>query len=126
MQFRLYGKVVNRSMRKVTKRDGTKYDLYQMVIEEPGQNPSRFQVSSKDVSMFGQPDGPFGVGKFVRASGFVNGSERSAKRADGTPFTAYSTWFTLRELESAAPPESAPAAAAVAAGSDEVADDIPF
>ena len=78
MQFRLYGKVVNRSVRKVTRRDGTRYDLYQIVIEEPGKYPSRFQVSSKDASMFGSPDGMFGVGKFVIATGFQNGSERDA------------------------------------------------
>lgn len=122
MKFNLYGKVCSRSVRKVTKRDGTKYDLYQMVIEEPGQYPSRFQVSSKDASMFGQPEGPFGVGKFVTATGFQNGSERDAKRKDGTPFKSYPVWFTVKTLESAAPV----AASDPAPAADEISDDIPF
>ena len=122
MQFRLYGKVVNRSARKIQKTDGTTYDLYNMVIEEPGQFPSRFQVSSKDPSLFGPADGPFGIGKFVTATGFINGRERDAMRKDGTPFKSYTTWLTLKSLESSAPavaPDAAPA-------NDAIADDIPF
>ena len=61
---------------------------------------------------------PFGIGKFVTATGFQNGSERDAKRKDGTPFKSYSVWFTVKTLESAAP-DPAPAA-------DEISNDIPF
>ena len=124
MQFRLYGKVVNRSVRKVKKADGTTYDLYNMVIEEPGAYPSRFQVSSKVASLFGAADGPLGIGKFVPATGFINGAERDAKRRDGTPFKSYAVWFTVKTIESAAP--AAATAADPAAAADEISDDIPF
>jgi len=120
MQFRLYGKVCSRSAHKVKKQDGTSYDLYTMVIEEPGQFPSNFQVSSKDASMFGQKDGPFGVGKFVTATGFINGNEGEAKRKDGTPFKTYRTWLTVKQLESSAPADQQPSA------HEEEIEDIPF
>lgn len=121
MQFRLYGKVIARTVRHVKRTDGSSFDRYSMVIEEPGQYPSRFQVQSKDPSIFGQNDGPFGIGKFVTATGFVNGQERDAKRQDGTPFKSYNVWLTLKTLEpsgSAEPPTPA--------ASDVVDEDIPL
>lgn len=122
MQFRLYGKVISRSVRKVKKSNGETYDLYQMVIEEPGQYPSRFQVGSKLASLFGPADGIFGVGKFVTATGFINGTERQAKRADGSSFTAYSTYLTLKTLDSAAPAQESQ----TSGDGEEYSDDIPF
>ncbi len=126
MKVTIYGKVVGRSCRKTAKGD-----LYSIVIEELGQYPSRFQLSSNNASLFGQKDGPFGVGKMVTATAFMNGRENDAKRSDGKPFKAYRVWFTLIRLEGdgARIGENAPAAvaqiAAANAGS-EIADDIPF
>jgi len=123
MKFTLYGKVVARTSRKVKKTDGSSYDLYNIVIEEPGQYPSRFQLGSKDASMFGQKDGPCGIGKMVTATGFVNGKAKECKTSEGHKFTTYPVWFTLSSL---VPAEAASSAPDDSLAGDSVADDIPF
>ncbi len=119
MKIQLYGKVIARTQRKTDK--GV---LYSIDIEEPGVYPSRFQLSSRDASLFGQSDGPFAVGKFVTATAFLNGAVKQVPGKNGKPFNAYRTWFNLAKLE---PAESASgAAAATPQSDDQVNEDLPF
>lgn len=119
MKIQLYGKVISRSQRKM--QDGS--IKYLAVIEEPGIYPSRFQLESKDASIFGQKDGPFGVGKFVTATAFANGREKEVEGKNGK-FITYRVWFTLTKLE---PAESTSAAAAeTPRNDDQVNEDLPF
>lgn len=118
MKVTITGTVVSRSYRSTPKGE-----IYSVVIEEPGQFPSRFQLSTRLASMLGSKDGPFGVGKTVTASAFVNGREEDAKRRDGSSFKAYRVWFNLAEITSAS---AEAVASAPAPAADGVADDIPF
>lgn len=122
MKFQLYGKVIDRSKRTVTKKDGTSYDVFSMVIEEPGVYPSRFRIESKTADVFGPKDGPCAVGKMVTASGFVNGSEREGKDKEGRPTKYYSTYLSAREVKGAEPDKSAEDSAA----EETTAEDVPF
>lgn len=122
MQFRLYGKIISRSVRHVATKTPA-YDLYQVAIEEPGLYPSHFQVSTKDPSLFGPSDGPFAVGNFCTVTGFINGSRREVQRKDGSgKFMSYSTYLTAKSVETAAE------TAAPAPDNSQVNDDsdIPF
>ncbi len=119
MKIQLYGKVISRAQRKM--QDGS--IKYYIVIEEPGIYPSRFQLESKDVSMFGQKDGPTGIGKMVTATAFANGREREVEGKNGK-FTAYRVWFTLTKLEPAESTSSP--AAATPQSDDQVNEDLLF
>jgi len=124
MKFELYGKIVSRRVAKLTNRKTNQpYDLYSVVIEEPGIYPSLFQVSTKSPSMLGPKDGMFAVGRWCTVRGFVNGREREATSRDGKRFKAYSTTMTLSSIETAEPPAVDPASGESTEG---VADDIPF
>ena len=105
MKIQLYGKVLARSHHASDRGES-----YSIVIEEPGIYPSQFQLTSKDASLFGQPDGPFGVGKMVTATAFANGREREvdSKKEPGKKLKVYSVWFTLTKLEPAETPATAP------------------
>lgn len=116
MKVKCSGKVLARSHHAI--KSG---ELYTITIEEPGLYPNVFQFSSKNASLFGQPDGPCGVGKNVTAEGFANGSARDAQRKDGTSFKAYSVYFTLTKLEGIG---RLPAAGATAPEGEP--DDMPF
>jgi len=116
MKIKLYGKVLARSH-----HSSDRGESYSIVIEEPGIYPSQFQLTSRDASLFGQPDGPFGVGKMVVATAFANGREREveSKKKPGEKFKAYSVWFTLTKLEPAESPEAANT-------EDKVDESLPF
>lgn len=120
MKFKLYGEITERSMRHVKKADGSSYDAYSLVIKEPGKYPHVFKVTTKDPSMLGQKDGPFAVGKFVTAEGFINGNVKDAVSKDGKPFKSYNIYLTLSSLETAVAPSAAQP------GEEEIADDMPF
>lgn len=122
MKFKLFGKVVSRTIHRVMKKDGTAYDLYQMVIDEPGVYPSRFQIATKDPGLMGDKDGPFGIGKDVIAEGFVNGTARQLSKSDGGTFTKYETWLTVKTLTSAADG----AASAPSPAENAETEDYPF
>ncbi len=94
MKCEITGKVVNR-----THRATPKGELGSLEIEEPGLFPSVFQVSSRDVTLFGKPDGPFAVGRIVRVTAFANGRMREVVGKDGKKFKAYSVWFTASRIE---------------------------
>lgn len=94
MRCEITGKVLSR-----TRRATTKGELYSLEIEEPGLFPSVFQVSSRDVTLFGKSDGPFAVGRLVRVTAFANGRMREGVGKDGKPFKAYSVWFTASRVE---------------------------
>lgn len=116
MRVMIRGKVISRTMYKAA--DGS--ERYNIVIEEPGQYPSRFQLTSKLASAFGPSDGFAAVGRTVTATAFCNGAEQDATNKSGKPFKAYRVWFTLIDL---ADGSDAPAAASK---EPEPADDIPF
>lgn len=124
MRVMVRGKVISRTCHKAA--DGS--ERYNIVIEEPGQYPSRFQFTSKLASAFGPPDGFAAVGKTVTATAFCNGAEQDAVSKAGKPFKAYRVWFTLIDLAdgsdaASAAPTPAPAAADASADGD---DDIPY
>ena len=118
-KVQIYGKIIAR-----THHATDRGELYSIVLEEPGVYPSRFQLSSKDASLFGQPDGPLGVGKMATATAFANSREREvpSKKDPAKKVKVYSVWFTLTALETAG---DAPAPAE-ASGEDTVNEDLPF
>lgn len=119
MKVQIYGKITKRSQRTTDKGA-----VYYIEIDEPGQYPSVFQLGSKDVTIFGKPDGPFAVGKMVTATAFCNGKASDVTGKDGRPFRAYRVWFNLTKLESAeAPAMHEPSAPDVQSAEPE---DIPF
>lgn len=122
MRVMVRGKVISRTCHKAA--DGS--DRYNIVIEEPGQYPSRFQFTSKLASAFGPPDGFAAVGRTVTATAFCNGAEQDAKNKAGKPFKAYRVWFTLIDLADGSDAASAAPAPAAAPAQDEPADDIPY
>lgn len=122
MKFKLYGKIIERTAHRAKRKDGTTYDLYSLIIEEPGKYPQKFKVSSKDASMFGQKDGLFAIGKFVNVEGFVNGSVRELTGKDGKPFKSYNVYLTITMLESA----GEPSASAPEESESESTDDFPY
>lgn len=107
-------------VKKRFSRSSEKGERYHIVIEEPGIYPSLFEFTTKLASLFGPPDGPLGVGKPVKATGFANGREREIPKKDGSGnFTKYEIYFTLSSLE-----PFGGAAPAPAAGDDP--EDMPF
>lgn len=121
MRVMIRGKVISRTHHKAA--DGS--ERYNIVIEEPGQYPSRFQLTSKLASAFGPPDGFAAVGKTVTATAFCNGAEQDAKDKAGKPFKAYRVWFTLIDLADGSD-SAAPAAAPAKEPADNPDDDIPY
>lgn len=126
MKIEVYGKITKRSARTVKPQQGEDYQLYQIEIEEPGMFPSVFQLSSRDASLFGQKDGPLGVGNMVKITGFGNGRKRPATTREGKKFDAYSTWFTIHTITPLGKDTSAIEAARASAEAEQMADDIPF
>ena len=108
MRVMVRGKVVARTCHKAA--DGSA--RYNIVIEEPGQYPSRFQFTSKLASAFGPPDGFAAVGRIVTATAFCNGAEQDAVSKAGKPFKAYRVWFTLIDLANGSDDAPSPAPAA--------------
>lgn len=119
MKVQIYGKVISRTQR--TTDTGT---VYSIVIEEPGLYPSRYQLGAKDPHIFGQPDGPTGIGKMVTATAFGNGREKEVVSKDGKKFMSYRVWFNLTALEPAE--ASTPSAADAPRSEDAVSEDLPF
>lgn len=115
MRVMVRGKVISRTCHKAA--DGS--DRYNIVIEEPGQYPSRFQFTSKLASAFGPPDGFAAVGRTVTATAFCNGAEQDAVNKAGKPFKAYRVWFTLIDLADGSDAEPVARVAAPAAGGSD-------
>lgn len=117
MRVECTGKVVSRTVRHADKGD-----IYSIVIEEPGTYPSRFEFTSTVATMFGDKEGPTGVGKTVTAKGFANGREQEIPRKDGSgTFKAYRVYFKLTAL---APIETDPET--VTSEESAQSDDFPF
>lgn len=113
MRCEIYGKVLARSVFHAQHGD-----IYSLEIEEPGIYPSVYKISSQDASLFGQPDGPFAVGRYIKATCFGKGRAQEVTGKNGKgKFRAFRVTFTVTRLTSAEPVEpSAP----------EASDEIPY
>jgi len=124
MKFELIGKVTSRTCRKFKNRDGMMQDIYQLEIEENGMYRNPFLVTSKDASLFGQKDGPCGIGKFVKVTGFGDGFMKEIELKDGSgKLKKYDVYLKIRTIEPVEieihPPENS--------GTDDgIAPDMPF
>lgn len=121
MKCEICGRVVSR-----TRRTTPKGELYSLEIEEPGLYPSVFQVSSRDVTLFGKSDGPFAVGALVRVTAFANSKVRQAIDSNGKAFRAFSVWFTASRIERIEAVENSGADPSTPKPVEPEPEDIPF
>lgn len=99
MKIQFTGIVKSRSARKNAQGE----NRYYMEVEEPGQYPNQFQLSSKDASVFGPTDSFAKIGASVTVTGYLNsrGEDVPSTKNPGKTVHVYRMWINLSSIVSA-------------------------